>query len=265
MSTSRICISALALSLVALWGCSTGSSTTATAPAFGTMAVHLTDSPADFSAIHLVVDEVSAHISDSDTTGGWMVLNDVPATYDLLALRNGVFTTIGVAKLPAGHYTQIRLKLGPGSNVVVGGVASPLKVPSGLQTGLKLIGEFDVPPNGLLDVALDFDAARSVILTGAGTYMLKPTVKVMTFSTAGAIRGKVLAAGPTSVFAIQAADTVGTATTGADSTFVVSVLPAGTYSVAFHPSGAYRDTTITGVAVIAGHVTDVGNVPLSPQ
>lgn len=278
MSTSRICLSTLTLlALAALAGCSKSS----TAPAMGTMAVHLTDDPAAYDAINLVVTEVSAHLagaeavpdtdsdgivdSDAGDDGGWTVLSRDTVTYDLLALRNGVFTTIGLARIPAGHYTQIRLKLGHGSNLVVGGTPHPLVVPSGLQTGLKLIGSFDVPPGGLLDVALDFDASRSVILTGGGTYMLKPTVKVMTFSTAGAIRGKVLAAGTTSVFAIQAADTLGTATTAADSTFIISVLPAGTYSVAFHPSGAYKDTTITGVAVTAGHTTDVGDVPLSPQ
>ena len=63
--------------------------------------------------------------------------------------------------MPAGHCTQIRLKLGAGSNVVVDGVTYPLTVPSGLQSGYKLVGEFDVPASGLVELALDLDAARS--------------------------------------------------------------------------------------------------------
>ncbi len=43
-------------------------------------------------------------------------------------LRNGVFTTLALAHVPAEHYTQIRLKLGTGSNVMVGGVTYPLTV-----------------------------------------------------------------------------------------------------------------------------------------
>ena len=65
-------------------------------------------------------------------------------------------------------------------------------------------------------------------------------------------------------YAIQGADTVGSAlTSGGD--FTVNVLPVGTYSLAFHPGTAYRDTTIAGVAVTAGTTTNVGAVQLTPQ
>jgi len=255
----------LALVMVAVLA---GCAKSPTGPAMGTMRVQMTDAPGDFQAVNLVITQVSAHIAgdEADTTSGWEILKSDAETFDLLTLRNGVFTTIGMAKLPAGHYTQIRLKLGAGSNVVVGGVTYPLTIPSGLQTGLKLIGQFDVPANGLVDVALEFDAARSIDLTGAGTYLLQPTVKVMPFSTAGAISGTVLPAGtPTSIYAIQSPDTLGTAAAGADGSFTVSVLPAGTYSVAFHPAAGFRDTTLTGVLVTSGHTTSVGNVQLTAK
>ena len=53
--------------------------------------------------------------------------------------------------------------------------------------------------------------------------------------------------------------------TGTDGRFTISVLPAGTYSVAFHPSVDYRDTTLTAVNVTSGHSTDVGTVQLTHQ
>lgn len=261
---AQLALAALVLAL-AISGCSKSS----TSPGFGTMSLKMTDAPGDFQEVNLEIIQVSAHLGEdgtaSDSTSGWQVLRAESINVDLLTLRNGVFTTLALAQVPAGHYTQIRLKLGAGSNVVVDGVTHPLTVPSGLQSGYKLVGSFDVPTNGLLNLALDFDAARSIVLTGSGTYILKPTVRVMPFSTAGSITGHVLPDSvSTTVYAIQAADTIGSALT-ANGLFSVDVLPAGTYSLAFHPSTAYRDTTLAGIVVNSGAATSVGTVQLTPQ
>ncbi len=259
-------IPAVLLALAA-FGCSKSS----TSPGFGTMKLRLTDAPGDYQAVNLSVTQVSAHLEgagtegESDSTGGWQVLRSEPLNVDLLTLRNGVSTTLAIATVPAGHYTQIRLKLSAGSNVVIDGVTHPLTVPSGMQSGYKLVGSFDVPVNGLLDLTLDFDAARSIVLTGPGTYLLKPTVRVISTISAGSITGHVLPETvSTTVYAIQAADTVGSAlTSGGD--FTVGALPGGTYSLAFHPASAYRDTTLQNVVVSPGATTNVGTVQLTSQ
>ena len=258
-----IIISALFL-VLAIAGCSKS-----TSPGFGTISLKMTDAPGDFQEVNLKIIQVSAHLggaeSDSDSTSGWHVLRTESIDVDLLTLRNGVFTTLALAEVPAGHYTQIRLKLGAGSNVVVDGVTHPLTVPSGLQSGYKLVGSFDVPAGGALNLALDFDAARSIVLTGSGTYILKPTVRVLPFGTAGSITGHVLPENvSTTVYAIQAPDTIGSAVTS-NGDFTVSVLPAGVYSLAFHPEPAYRDTTLASVTVNTGATTNVGTVQLTPQ
>jgi len=252
-----------ALTTLVLVGCSKQSPTRA---GTGTMRIQMTDGPGDFDAIHLVIRDVSARLEGTDSTEDWVTVNPDSATYDLLTLRNGVFATLGSALLPAGHYTQIRLRLGPGSNVVVGGVTYPLTVPSGMQSGLKIVGTFDLAANGLTDVVLDFDAQRSVVLTGNGKYLLKPVVRAVMMTTAGAISGTVAPAGTaTSVFAIQSPDTIASTIAAADGSFMLSALPAGTYGVAFHPDTAYRDTTISGVLVSAGNTTSVGTVQLTHQ
>jgi hypothetical protein len=264
---------ALAISALAVSGCSKS----ATSPGFGTISLKMTDAPGDYQEVNLAIIQVSAHLggaeavteaaaeADSDSTSGWQVLRAESFNVDLLTLRNGVFTTLAIAQVPAGHYTQIRLKLGAGSNVVIDGVTHPLTVPSGLQSGYKLVGSFDVPANGVLDLALDFDAARSIVLTGSGTYILKPTVRVLPVNTSGSITGHVLPENvSTTVYAIQAPDTIGSALTS-NGDFTVSVLPAGTYSLAFHPATAYRDTTLAGVTVTAGATTNVGTVQLTAQ
>lgn len=238
----------------------------------GTVRLQMTDAPGPYDAVNLVVNQVAIHrgVPDSleqggmaDSTSGWEILSTQPATYDLMKLRNGVFATLGQALVPAGHYTQIRLKLGAGSNVVVSGVIYPLTVPSGMQSGYKLVGGFDVPASGLVDLALDFDAARSIHQTGNGRYMLKPTCRVMPFSTAGAIAGRILPDSlPASVYAIMGADTVASGAPGSGGAFRLTPLGAGTYTVAIHPAAPYADTSLAGVVVSPEQTTDLGDIHL---
>jgi hypothetical protein len=248
--------------LVLLAGCSSAPTSTG----LGTVRLRMTDAPGPYDAVNLVVEQVATHRADSDTSGGWEVLSSTPATYDLMQLRNGVFATLGQALVPAGHYTQVRLKLGAGSNVVAGGVTYPLDVPSGSESGYKLVGEFDVPAGGTVDLALDFDAARSIVLTGSGKYLLKPTVRVLPFSNAGAIAGHLLPEGvEAQVYALAGPDTVASAMPGADGRFQITPLAAGLYTVGIHPTGAYRDTSIAGVTVAAQQTADLGDIQLTPQ
>ncbi len=261
MKARLIAALAACMLLAALSGCSTNPSGTA----LGHVSIRLTDAPGDYEQVNLVVTGVSIHRGD-ETTGGWETLKHDTTTYDLLQLRNGVFAGLAAGDVPAGHYTQIRLHIGAGSNVVVGGVTYPLGIPSGMQTGYKLVGEFDVPAGGLVELTLDFDAARSIVVTGNGTYKLKPTVRVIVNDLAGRIIGHLLPEGvAASVFAIQGTDTLQTTAAGTDGRFTLAALAAGAYSVAIHPAQGYRDTTLAGVAVTAGQTSDVGDVQLTPQ
>jgi hypothetical protein len=64
--------------------------------------------------------------------------------------------------------------------VIKDGVDIPLKIPSGLQTGIKLVHHFNVEPDSYTELLLDFDACRSVVKSGnSGKYVLKPTIKVI--------------------------------------------------------------------------------------
>jgi len=255
-------LSCLAL-IAVLGGCSKNDSTTGGAT--GRVSMHLTDAPGDFEQVNLVITEVSIRAEGADTSA-WETLKSDSATFDLLQLRNGVFTQLAIADVPAGHYSQIRLLLGAGSTVVVDGVTHPLIVPSGMQSGLKLVGNFDVPAGGAVDVTLDFDASRSIVLTGSDKYILKPVVRVIvnrSVST-GAITGHLLPEGvAASVFAIAASETLQTTSPAANGHFTLSSLAAGSYSVAVHPDSGYRDTTLTNVSVTAGSTTDVGDVQLT--
>ncbi len=104
-----------------------------------------------------------------------------------MTLQNGVLVDLGQTTVPAGNYTQMRLVLVsnrsvPMSNTVkpTGGAEMELDTPSAAQSGLKLI-------NGLHDraeqddriIVLDFDACKSIVKRGNGTYGLKPVIQMM--------------------------------------------------------------------------------------
>jgi hypothetical protein len=127
--------------------------------------------------------------------GGWITLGEPRQTFDLLGLTGGVSATLVNGKtIPAGSYTQMRLVLGSGNTIkLADGTVAPLTVPSGMQSGIKLLANFDVQPGTTRDVAIDFVAAHSVqvVQTGASAkYLLRPTIHVVTnFLATGSISG----------------------------------------------------------------------------
>lgn len=259
----RLLLLPLAVAVVGLaaFGCSKS-----TSPAgYGTVRVALTDAPANYDSIVLHITEVAVHRDAPDSTAGWFTVANPDSNFDLLKLQNGVFENLGSVTVPAGHYDQVRLILGSGSYIVVDGVKHDLTVPSGMQTGLKLVGGFDVASGGETDIGIDFDAAHSVHETGNGKWMLKPVVHIREISTTGTISGVVSPADPkSSVFALVGADTLSSTMTGSNGAFALTLLPAGTYNVAIDAPDAFHDTTLTGVAVTAGQTHDVGTVTLTP-
>jgi len=55
-----------------------------------------------------------------------------------------------------------------------------LKVPSGYNTGIKLVHAFEVTAGLTTELVLDFDADQSVVRAGtSGNWLLKPTIKVI--------------------------------------------------------------------------------------
>jgi hypothetical protein len=251
------------LSIVALAGCE--SSTKPSSTSQGEIRIRLVDGPAVYDAVNIVVTEVSVHSADADSASGWVVLNNTTRTYDLLTLRNGASEILGDATLAAGHYTQIRLKLADSCTIVVDGLTHPLEVSSGAQSGLKLNHQFEIAANTLYELTLDFDAMHSIHVTGNDRYKLSPVIRVVANEVSGTISGTILPPlSGASVFTLAGADTVSTFADAVTGEFRLMALPAEVYAVHIIPGViAYRDTTITDVAVVAGQNTNLGTIMLS--
>ncbi len=241
-------------------GVSTGSG-------MGTMVVRLMDAPAAYDAVNIAVDSITVHIDSGDSVSGWHTISRAPAMYNLLALANGRDTVIAGGLVPPGYYSQMRLYIGSGSEVVVNGVARPLTIPSGSQSGLKLNIQANVVGGVAYEVVLDFNAARSIHVTGNGRYMLTPVIKVITTalstgSLTGVVRPDTVDA---AIWAISGTDT---SMTLADTTgyFLFKYLDAGTYLVKVVPADtAYLEKDFPGVAVLMGQTTDLGTITLQKK
>jgi hypothetical protein len=230
----------------------------------------------------VTVRKVRVHSSSSasDTDAGWTDITLNPARkINLLNLTNGVLDNLGQTPLAAGHYTQLRLVLDPNNGaglansvVPVGGVETALVTPSAVQSGIKLVHEFDVPSGGRVDLVLDFDACKSVVVRGDGTYALMPVIKVIPFVLNG-INGfvnPVLLGSNVMVTAQQSGEVVRTTAPNAQTgEFLLARLAPGTYDVVFTANGrataviaSVPVATATSIVVVSTGVTPI-TLPVS--
>jgi hypothetical protein len=163
----------------------------------GVLAVSLTDGPAcGFDEVNVTVSNVRVHQSSSagDKAAGWADITlDPPRKINLLNLNdptqpNFALESLGETPLAAGHYTQLRLGLVSNTgnqplanSIVLSGTTTeiPLDTAGGIQTGIKLIHQFEVGAGERTDLLLDFDACKSIVQTGTNTYKLQPVIKVI--------------------------------------------------------------------------------------
>ena len=218
--------------------------------------VRLTDAPGDYDAVNIDIQEVEVN-----SNGGWHSLDIIPGVYNLLDFTNGLDTLMGTIDVPEGELSQIRLILGDDNTIQVDGEVFDLSTPSAQQSGLKLNVHTELQGGLTYRFLLDFDAARSIVLTGNGTYQLKPVIRVITEATSGGIKGSVSIPESTpAVYAIIDLDTLGSSFADSTGAFFIQGLPAGSYRVSFSPAAGYTIGDKTSVPVTLGNITDLGVV-----
>jgi hypothetical protein len=219
------------------------------------------DSPGDYEAVYIDVKDVQINLS-GDTVNGWQSLAGVHAgAYDLLKLVNDHDTILADAEISSGKLHQIRLVLGTENYVKIEGTTGLIKLetPSAQQSGLKLNVQMDVQDGILYKIILDFDAARSIVKTGNGKYMLKPVIRTILNAVGGTIKGVVMPKDfQTTVYAIQGTDTIASTFTGTNGGYLIKGLAAGTFKVYYNPADInYYDSLRNNISVIYSTVTKI--------
>lgn len=262
----------VAASALVIAGCGGGDASGTSATGSGTLRVSMTDNPAcGFDHVWVTVNDVQVHTGASASANdpGWAdVPVNPPERVDLLSLTNGVLFTLGQAPLPAGTYQQIRLILAtngsgaPANSVVpTGGSEQPLVTPSAAQTGIKIVRSFTVAPDTLSDLVLDFDACKSIVRRGNGTFGLKPVVTALPIVVSGSITGVAPAAPGAQVYAERDGVVVKATVADAGGAFTLSPIEqsstAGDVDVVVVPTAATQRGTgiVRDVPVVAGAST----------
>ena len=166
----------------------------------GSFSLSVTDAPVD-DATAVVVEFTGVSIKPANGQAEVFTF-DEPRSINLLELQGTASESLLEDELvPAGQYEWIRLHV----NAVNGefdsyiefddGSQHSLFVPSGAQTGLKLVSGFVVPANGSADFTIDFDLRKSIANPQSPTvdYILKPALRLVDNTEVGHISGTVAA------------------------------------------------------------------------
>lgn len=269
---SRLAAVAAAAALAA--GCESS-----TSAGTGRLTVLLTDAPvAGVKSATFHISQVYL-IGGSDQSGPRFTITTTPADYDLLTLQDGITTALGTATIPAGTYTQMRfvvdgatITLDDGLTFSDGTSSKTLKVPSGMQTGIKVTfgSPLQITPGQTILLVTEIDVSRNFVLTGPPSAptgaLFTPVIRATVEDIAGSISGKVgVPHLPAKVYAIDPsktppADTVTTAVPDVTSgVYKLQFLPPGTYTVlavnTTNPPPYVAIGTQTLVKVVAGQDT----------
>jgi hypothetical protein len=194
----------LVAAIAALVGCGGGSSDGVQSKT-GILRLGITDAPVD-QADAVVVQFTGVELKPM---GGAAFSRDfpVPKTLDVLALQGTTRALLlDGESVPAGEYEWMRLKVNADpavrdSFVKIGGQECEMRIPSGAETGLKLVRGFTVGVGAVTDFTIDFDLRKSVVqppgqradadTCNGQVYLLKPALRIVDNLQVGAISGTI--------------------------------------------------------------------------
>lgn len=199
----RSLLGLMMVSLAGLVACG-GSGQSSESATTGFISLGVSDGPIhEAEAVCITFDEIELHGNSGTST-----IFDLDETIDLLNFQGTDFAPlIQSAELEAGSYQWLRLGidaeqagaggadcLGEGSYIVmVGGDSYNLRIPSGAQTGLKLVGGITIPAGGAVDFTAEFDLARSITAPPGASpdIIMRPVIRLVDNVEVGALTGMV--------------------------------------------------------------------------
>lgn len=225
---------------------------------YGKITLGVTDAPVD-GAEKVVVEFTGVELKAAGEPGPEVFDFTTPRQIDLLALEGGGSEILlSDETVPAGNYEWIRLKVNAGRTAsdsyvdLEDGSRHPLFIPSGNESGLKLIRGFTVGAGSTTNFTIDFDLRRSVIRPPGqdGDFVLKPVLRLVDNLQVGTLTGVVAPALVSSdctpaVYVFTGSDATPDDLGGTTEPFVTArVVQSETtgayeYRIGFMPVGAY--------------------------
>lgn len=210
----------LVIAVSSLAACSSGGNTGSNGNSTGQLRLGLTDGPVEnadsvvvaFTGVQLKAagssDPMDPVVFDENSCDTWDAATGT-CSIDLLDLVGEARRVVFSQDLPAGNYEWIRLMVDADMNeldsyirIDAEGMMCPLWIPSGAQSGLKVIKDITVTANGTSDYTLDFDVRKSVTAPPGlnpndsmemctQNYILKPVIRIVDTTEVGTIAGTV--------------------------------------------------------------------------
>ena len=183
----RACaLGAMSFMLLCIEACG-GGEDMAESSAPGSISINLTDAPVDgASEVIIVFTGIELHQAGGSTT---TIDFSSPKSIDLIKLQDGVTSALTQdTAVPAGNYDWMRLKVlatknsqGESYIKLLTGQQYPLWIPSGAETGLKLVRPFTVAQGSLTRLVIDFDLRKSITAPPGQdpNYIMRPTLRLL--------------------------------------------------------------------------------------
>jgi uncharacterized protein DUF4382 len=263
------CVAVLAL----LNGCGNGNGTSDSS----FLSLGVTDAPVgtDVTNVFVQFHGVEVHGPQGTTTINFTT----PKQIDLLAQTGNIAAPLLTnAELPAGQYEWIRLLVdtdGTDDTFLINSTGHhELTIPSGAETGLKLVQGFTLAQGAHANFTIDFNVAHSLV-SNANGFILKPALRLVDNEQVGTLSGKVDGAltaahctgtdmgavyvytgtitTPTDISG-AATDPITTAKVATDGTgkYMVGFLAAGSYTAAWTCDASKDDPTVVNTLAFFG-------------
>ncbi len=185
-SVRTLLLTALSMLFLLLAACNGTSSSN------GSMSLGITDTPVD-GAQQVVVAFTGVALMGPSGQQTFQFASE--QSINLLSLQgNASQALLSNVMVPAGSYQWLRLDIDPAHSYVISssGGQYPLNIPSGSQTGLKLVSGFTVAQGGLSAFTIDFNLRQSLTennSSGSTTYTLTPALRLINDQQVGSISG----------------------------------------------------------------------------
>jgi hypothetical protein len=160
----------------------------------GQFSLGVTDAPVD-NATEVVVEFTGVAIKPASGEAIEFTFEEAKSI-NLLDLQGTLSEgLINGETVAAGEYEWIRLDVNVEQGVrdsymMVDGSEVELNIPSGSETGLKLVSGFTVPAGGSADFTIDFDLRKSIVnQPGMPDALLKPALRIVDNTLVGSVAG----------------------------------------------------------------------------